>query len=134
MLPCAPAIRVTPDFVTRMLPILPQLMSALRGVSSLGRHVGTVKRRLSSGVVFLHSDAVVHAVLIATFTSAGARGTDGSCIMSGQQSHVEPQGQQHLTISWMHSSGGCFMQRHVELPHLHSQQQTLSTASRVEQA
>ncbi len=27
-----------------------------------------------------------------------------------------------------------FMQRHVELPHLHSQQQTLSTASRVEQA
>jgi hypothetical protein len=38
-------------------------------------------------------------------------------------------GQQHLTVCLMHSStqgGGCLQQRHVEPPHLQSQQQTLS--------
>ena len=45
----------------------------------------------------------------------------------------QKHGQQHLNVFLIHSSG-CSQQRHVEPPHLQSQQQTLSTASRVEQA
>ena len=82
--PCAPAIR-DPRFRHAHAPVsCPKLMSALRGVSSLGRHVGTEQRR----GVFVHSDAVAHAALVviltsAICTSAGVAGTERSFL--GQQ-------------------------------------------------
>ena len=53
--------------------------------------------------------------------SAAAHGGEGTLLAAGPRE------------ARSYSSGGS-TQRHVESPHLHSQQQTLSTASRVEQA
>ncbi len=67
--------------------------------------------------------------------SAAAHEGEGTLLAAGPReacSYVK-QGQQQLNIFSRHSFG-CSQQRHVELPHLHSQQQTLSTASRVVQA
>jgi len=84
MLPCAPAVRVPPGFVTRMLPCL-ALSSCRHSAAYL--HLDAMSA-LRSGMSFLHSDAVVHAVLIVTFTSvictsAGVAGTERSFL--GQQ-------------------------------------------------
>ena len=70
--------------------------------------------------------------------SAAAHEGEGTLLAAGPRkarSYLK-QGQQHSTVSKMHSprQGGCSQQRHVELPHLHSQKQTLSIASRSEQA
>ena len=70
--------------------------------------------------------------------SAAAHGGEGTLLAAGPRearSYLK-QGQQQLTVLSLHSltQGGCSQQRHVEPPHLHSQKQTLSTASRVEQA
>ena len=75
--------------------------------------------------------------------SVAAHGGEGTLLVAGPReacSYVTQQGQQHFKHDFKvfskHSptQGGCSQQRHVELPHLNSQKQTLSTASRVEQA
>ena len=71
--------------------------------------------------------------------SAAAHEGEGTLLAAGPRearSYVKQQGQQHLSVFSRHSNtqGGCSQQRHVELPHLHSQKQTLSIASRSEQA
>ena len=53
--------------------------------------------------------------------SAAAHGGEGTLLAAGPRE----------ARSYLH---GCSQQRHVEPPHLHSQKQTLSTASRVAQA
>ena len=73
--------------------------------------------------------------------SAAAHGGEGTLLAAGPReacSYLTQQGQQHLTVFSMHNKhsltqGGC-SQRNDESPHLQSQQQTLSAASRVEQA
>ena len=49
---------------------------------------------------------------------------------------MKMHGQQHFIVFSIQSpkQGGSSQQRHVEPPHLQSQKQTLSTASRVAQA
>ena len=71
--------------------------------------------------------------------SAAAHEGEGTLLAAGPReacSYVMQQGQQQLNVFSKHSptQGGCSQQRHVEPPHLHSQKQTLSAASRVEQA
>ena len=71
---------------------------------------------------------------------AAAHEGEGTLLAAGPREayiYEKQQEQQHLTVLGMHSlitQGGCSQQRHVEPPHLHSQKQTLSTASRVGQA
>jgi hypothetical protein len=69
-------------------------------------------------------------------------GGEGTLLAVGPREaryYLQQQGQQHLTVFSMHKQhslkqGGSSQQRHVEPPHLQAQKQTLSTASRVEQA
>jgi hypothetical protein len=68
--------------------------------------------------------------------SAAAHGGEGTPLAAGPRearSYLQEQEQQHFSV-FLRNSSGCSQQRHVELPHLHSQKQTLSAASRVEQA
>jgi hypothetical protein len=59
--------------------------------------------------------------------NAAVYGGEGTLLAAGPRearSYVMQQGQQHWTVFSMHSFG-CSQQRHVESPHLQSQQQTL---------